>query len=71
MFNICTEPAYRRRGYAQARSGALLAWFQTDTGVRVVHLSATPESASMYQAAGFQEPAYPSMRMNLDRVAES
>jgi ribosomal protein S18 acetylase RimI-like enzyme len=71
VFNICTEPAHRRSGYAQACLGALLTWFQTDTDVRVVHLSATPEGASMYQAAGFREPAYPSMRLQLDRLTES
>jgi RimJ/RimL family protein N-acetyltransferase len=71
VFNICTEPAHRRNGYAQACLGALLAWFQTDTGVRVVHLSATPGGASMYQAAGFREPAFPWMRLQLDRLTES
>jgi len=70
VFNICTEPAHRRSGYAQACLGALLAWFHTDTGVRVVHLSATPEGASMYQAAGFREPAFPSMRLSLDRLTK-
>ena len=71
VFNICTEPAHRRSGYAQACLGALLTWFQTETGVRVVHLSATPEGATMYQAAGFREPAYPSMRLQLDLLTES
>jgi GNAT superfamily N-acetyltransferase len=71
VFNICTEPAHRRSGYAQACLGALLTWFHTDTGVRVVHLSATPEGASVYQAAGFREPAFPSMRLQLDRLTES
>lgn len=68
VFNICTEPAHRRSGHAQACLGALLTWF--DTGVRVVHLSATPEGARMYQAAGFRETVFPSMRLNLDRLNE-
>jgi GNAT superfamily N-acetyltransferase len=71
VFNICTEPAHRRSGYARACLGALLTWFHTDTGVRVVHLNATPEGAIMYQAAGFREPAFPSMRLQLDRLTES
>jgi len=66
VFNICTEPAHRRSGYARACLGALLTWFHTDTGVRVVHLNATPEGAIMYQAAGFREPAFPSMRARQD-----
>jgi ribosomal protein S18 acetylase RimI-like enzyme len=71
VFNICTEPAHRRSGYAQACLGALLTWFHTDTGVRVVHLNATPEGVLMYRAAGFREPAFPSMRLQLDRLTES
>jgi len=71
VFNICTEPAHRRSGYAQACLGALLTWFQTDTNVRVVHLSATPDGASMYQAAGFRVPTYSSLRLQLDRLTES
>lgn len=63
VFNISTDPAHRRCGYAQACLTALLAWFQTDTGVRVVDLTATPDGAAMYQAAGFRESAFPSMRL--------
>jgi ribosomal protein S18 acetylase RimI-like enzyme len=71
VFNICTEPAHRRSGYARACLGALLTWFHEDTGVRVVHLNATPEGVTMYRAAGFREPAFPSMRLQLDRLTES
>jgi hypothetical protein len=44
---------------------------QLDTGVRVVNLKATPGGAGMYQSAGFREPAFPSMRMLLQQLAES
>ena len=71
VFNICTEPAHRRSGYARACLGALLTWFQADTTVRAVHLNATPDGAIMYRAAGFREPAFPSMRLQLDRLTES
>jgi len=67
VFNICTEPAHRRHGYAQACLGALLTWFHTDTGVRVVRLNSTPQGAIMYGAAGFRDSAFPSMRLQLDR----
>jgi ribosomal protein S18 acetylase RimI-like enzyme len=64
VFNISTEPAHRRRGYARACLTALLTWFDTDTGVRVVHLSATPEGSGMYTSAGFREARFPSMRLD-------
>lgn len=71
VFNICTEPAHRRRGYGRACLTGLLDWFDTSAGVRVVHLSATPEAAGMYRAAGFREAAFPSMRRMQHRPAKS
>jgi ribosomal protein S18 acetylase RimI-like enzyme len=71
VFNISTAPAQRRRGYARACLTALLTWFDTDTGVSVVHLSATPEGSGMYTSAGFREAAFPSMRLRLQRTAGS
>ncbi|MHB8188757.1 MAG: GNAT family N-acetyltransferase [Dermatophilaceae bacterium] len=71
VFNISTEPAHRRCGYARSCLTALLTWFDTDTCVRVVHLNATPEGTTMYQSAGFREPAFPSMRLLLPRPADS
>jgi GNAT superfamily N-acetyltransferase len=70
VFNICVEPAHRRHGYARACLAALLTWFETETSVRVVHLSATPDGAGLYQSAGFREPAFPSMRLLLKGPAE-
>ena len=71
VFNISTEPAHRRCGYGRACLTELLTWFHTDTDVRVVHLNATPEGAGMYQSAGFREPAFPSMRLLLERPTKS
>lgn len=71
VFNISTEPAHRRCGYAQACLTALLTWFRTDTGVRVVDLNATPDGAGIYRAAGFRESTFPSMRMLMQQPAES
>jgi ribosomal protein S18 acetylase RimI-like enzyme len=68
VFNICTEPGHRRAGHGRACLTALLTWFQTDTHVRVVHLNATPDGAAMYKSAGFREPAFPAMRLQLDLV---
>jgi ribosomal protein S18 acetylase RimI-like enzyme len=72
VFNISTEPAHRRRGHARACLTALLTWFDTSTGVSVVHLSATPEGSGLYTSAGFREARFPSMRLDLvDRVHPS
>jgi ribosomal protein S18 acetylase RimI-like enzyme len=71
VFNICTESAHRRCGYGRACLTELLTWFHTDTDVRVVHLNATPEGAGMYQSAGFREPTFLSMRLQLGRPAKS
>jgi ribosomal protein S18 acetylase RimI-like enzyme len=71
VFNVSTELAHRRCGYAQACLTALLSWFHTDTGVRVVDLAATQEGARLYQLAGFRERAFPSMRLLMQRPAQS
>ena len=71
VFNICTDLAHRRCGYAQACLTALLTWFQTDTCVRVVDLTATPEGARLYQLAGFRERTFPSMRLLMQQRAQS
>ena len=70
VFNISTEPAHRRFGYAQACLTALLTWFQKDTRVLVVDLNATPDGVGMYQSAGFHESRFPSMRKLMQRPAE-
>ena len=67
VFNISTDPAHRRRGYAQACLTALLTWFDTDTGVRVVDLAATTDGARLYQLAGFRERNFPSMRLMMQQ----
>ena len=71
VFNICTDLAHRRRGYARACLTALLTWFQTDTGVRVVDLAATVEGVGLYQSAGFSERAFPSMRLRMQRSGQN
>ncbi|MBC7559042.1 MAG: GNAT family N-acetyltransferase [Dermatophilaceae bacterium] len=67
VFNICTDPAHRRQGYGQACLNALLTWFRTDTEVRVVDLNATPEGAGLYTSEGFGQPAFPTLRLRLQR----
>jgi ribosomal protein S18 acetylase RimI-like enzyme len=54
VFNVCTDPAHRRRGYARATTEALLGWF-AERGVTRVDLHATPDAEGMYRDFGFTE----------------
>ncbi|WP_225843099.1 GNAT family N-acetyltransferase [Streptomyces albus] len=54
VFNVCTDEAYRGRGYARAATEALLAEFAR-RGVARVDLHATPEAEAMYRSLGFAE----------------
>ncbi|BBB02150.1 putative acetyltransferase [Actinacidiphila reveromycinica] len=52
VFNVCTDPAHRGRGYARATTEALLDWFAA-RGVTRVDLHATPEAEHLYRELGF------------------
>ncbi len=54
VFNVCTDPAYRGRGYARAVTGELLGWMAA-RGVTRVDLHATPEAEALYRSMGFGE----------------
>ncbi|GAA1930011.1 GNAT family N-acetyltransferase [Streptantibioticus ferralitis] len=54
VFNVCTDPAHRRRGYARATTEALLGWF-AERGVTRVDLHATSDAERMYRDFGFAE----------------
>ncbi len=54
VFNVCTDPAHRRRGYARATTEALLGWF-AERGVTRVDLHATADAEGMYRDFGFAE----------------
>lgn len=54
VFNVCTDPAYRGRGYARAVTAALLDWL-ADRGVTRVDLHATPQAEGLYRSMGFTE----------------
>ncbi|MFZ3570757.1 GNAT family N-acetyltransferase [Streptomyces sp. BH097] len=64
VFNVCTDPAYRRRGYSRACMDALLAWFK-ERGVRRVDLHASAEGEPLYSALGFARTPAPAMRLTL------
>jgi GNAT superfamily N-acetyltransferase len=48
----CTDPRYRRRGFARLVMVALLDWFEAH-GVRVVELHSTPFAEDLYRSLGF------------------
>lgn len=54
VFNVCTDPEHRGRGYARAATSALLDWFAA-RGVTRVDLHATADAEAMYRRFGFAE----------------
>jgi GNAT superfamily N-acetyltransferase len=61
VYNVATDPAYRRRGYSRACMEALLAWY-ADRGVRQVDLRASPDGEPLYASLGFVHTRDPAMR---------
>ncbi|WP_431680225.1 GNAT family N-acetyltransferase [Kitasatospora sp. KL5] len=54
VFNICTDPGHRRRGYARSCTEALIAWFDGRRATRV-DLHATDSGEELYRSLGFAE----------------
>lgn len=54
VFNVATEPGFRRRGYSRACLVALLAWYQR-RGVPRVDLKASPAGEPLYRSLGFRD----------------
>jgi GNAT superfamily N-acetyltransferase len=67
VFNMSTDPQYRRRGYARACLDALLTWFRDETEARVINLNATGDGIALYTSLGFTEPRYPALQLRLAR----
>jgi GNAT superfamily N-acetyltransferase len=61
VYNVATDPAYRRRGYSRACMRALLDWYDS-RGVRQVDLRASPEGEPLYASLGFARTKDPAMR---------
>ncbi|NGM15352.1 GNAT family N-acetyltransferase [Verrucosispora sioxanthis] len=61
VFNVATDPAYRRRGFSRVCLGALLDWF-AERGVRTVELKASPEGEPLYRELGFRPTSMVAMR---------
>ncbi|WP_338696144.1 GNAT family N-acetyltransferase [Streptomyces sp. Q6] len=64
VFNVCTGPGHRRRGYSRACMEALLDWFR-ERGVRWIDLHATEAGEPLYASLGFARTPAPSMRLTL------
>lgn len=61
VYNVATDPGYRRRGYSRACMRALLDWFD-GRGVGVVDLRASAQGEPLYASLGFQRTHDPAMR---------
>ena len=66
VYNVATDPAYRRRGLSRACMTALLEWFAA-LGTEVVDLRASPEGEPLYASLGFVRTADPAMRFRRGR----
>jgi GNAT superfamily N-acetyltransferase len=67
LYNVSTEPAFRRRGLARACVVALLAWYRDETDAGQIDLHATPDGAPLYLSLGFTTSAYPTQRLRVAR----
>ncbi|MEV4482202.1 GNAT family N-acetyltransferase [Micromonospora coxensis] len=64
VFNVVTDPGYRRRGYSRACLTALLDWYR-DRGVRKIDLRASAEGEPLYRSLGFADVSGPTLRLSL------
>lgn len=65
VFNVATDPAYRRRGYSRACMRGVLDWYRR-RGVRKVDLKATGPAEPLYESLGFTPSlAHKPMRLYL------
>ncbi|TDO67513.1 ribosomal protein S18 acetylase RimI-like enzyme [Kribbella sp. VKM Ac-2571] len=68
LFNVSTEPDFRRRGLARACVIALMDWFRDETGVGQVELHATAYGIDLYRGLGFTESRYPTLRFRTTKA---
>ncbi len=61
IFNVVTDPQWRRRGYSRACMDALLAWFG-EREVHVLELLASESGQGLYEQLGFTVSPEPAMR---------
>lgn len=64
IFNVVTDPQWRKRGYSRACTQTLLDWFG-DQSVHVLELLASDQGKGLYEELGFKVSEEPAMRLNL------
>jgi GNAT superfamily N-acetyltransferase len=64
VFNVVTDPGYRRRGYSRACMEALLGWYRRG-GIARVDLRASDDGEPLYRALGFVRTPAPAMRLTI------
>jgi GNAT superfamily N-acetyltransferase len=67
LYNVSTEPTFRRRGLAKACVIALLDWYRDETDAGQIELHATEQGDSLYRALGFADTSYPAQRLTIVR----
>ncbi|WP_328331184.1 GNAT family N-acetyltransferase [Kribbella sp. NBC_00382] len=67
LYNVSTEPDFRRRGLAKACVIRLLDWYRDETEVGQIELHATEQGDSLYRALGFADSTYPAQRLKVVR----
>ncbi len=65
IYNVYTEPAYRRRGLARLLVQTILEWCR-EAGIMTVGLHASDQGRSVYEAFGFK--ATNEMRLQLENT---
>ncbi|MEV8377627.1 GNAT family N-acetyltransferase [Kribbella sp. NPDC056861] len=67
LYNVSTEPAFRRRGLAKACVISLLDWYRDETEAGQIELHATEQGDSLYRSLGFVDSSYPAQRLRIVR----
>ncbi|WP_091346265.1 GNAT family N-acetyltransferase [Micromonospora rhizosphaerae] len=68
VFNVCTDPGHRRRGYSRACMEALLDWYRR-RGVLRVDLRASESGEPLYRSLGFRPTAGSTLRLTFPVAA--
>ncbi|MFF0339311.1 GNAT family N-acetyltransferase [Kribbella sp. NPDC004875] len=68
LYNVSTEPDFRRRGLARACVVALMDWFRDETAVGQIELHATDDGIDLYRGLGFIESTYPTLRFRTTKA---
>ena len=62
VYNVATDPAYRRRGFSRACMTALIDWY-AHRGITAVDLRASRDAEPLYASLGFRRTDDPAMRL--------